>query len=170
MSKSRNRPKSGTNDVTHTNYNCKAVEVTEIEVNSKKSGRKNHGWRRRIKNIAGQVLTNNSKNFHWLNRKLDQERTMNGSVKQFRKKSDPKKNEKTVNIKVKLPHVNKKPLARKRIFVQTPFSHSTLNLEQKNSRRQTTRFFAPLPVSAWPNHYSNLTSEIMKKREQILKT
>ena len=36
---------------------------------------------------------------------------------------------KTVKIKVKLPHV-RKPLARKRIFVQTPFSHSTLNLEQ----------------------------------------
>ena len=31
----------------------------------------------------------------------------------------------TVKIKVKLPHVNKKPLARKRIFVQTPFSPST---------------------------------------------
>ena len=30
---------------------------------------------------------------------------------------------KTLKIKVKLPHVNKKPLARKRIFVQTPFSH-----------------------------------------------
>ena len=56
--------------------------------------------------------------------------------------------EKTVNIKVKLSHVNKKPLARKRIFVQTPFSHSTLNLERKNSRRKTTGFFALLPVSA----------------------
>ena len=32
-------------------FNCKAVEVTEVieEVNSKKSGRKNHRWRRRIK-------------------------------------------------------------------------------------------------------------------------
>ena len=39
--------------------------------------------------------------------------------------------EKTVKIKVKLPHVNKKPLARKRIFVQTRFSHYTSNLEQK---------------------------------------
>ena len=33
--------------------------------------------------------------------------------------------EKTVKVKVKLPNVNKKPLARKRIFVQTPFAHST---------------------------------------------
>ena len=56
--------------------------------------------------------------------------------------------EKIEKIKVKLPHVNKKPLARKRIFVQTPFSHSNLNLERKISRRKTTRFFAQLPVSA----------------------
>ena len=60
------------------------------------------------------------------------------------------KNRKTAKIKVKLPHVNKKPLARKQIFVQTQFSHSTLNLERKNPRRKTTRFFAPLPVSASP--------------------
>ena len=43
-----------------------------------------------LKNIAGQVLTYNSKNFHWLNRKLDLERTMNGLGKPLRKKSDPK--------------------------------------------------------------------------------
>ena len=36
---------------------------------------------------------------------------------------------KTVKIKVKLLHLNEKPLARKLIFVQTPFSHSTLKLE-----------------------------------------
>ena len=45
---------------------------------------------------------------------------------QLEKKSDPKEIEKTVKINVKLPHVNKEPPARKRIFVQTPFSHSTL--------------------------------------------
>ena len=56
--------------------------------------------------------------------------------------------QKTVKIRVKLPHVNKKPLPRNRIFVQTPFSHSILKLERKNSRRKTTRFFAPFPVSA----------------------
>ena len=32
----------------------------------------------------------------------------------------------------------------------TVFAHSTLNLERKKSRHKTTRFFAPLPVSAWP--------------------
>ena len=48
--KSRNRPKSR-NDVTFTKFNCKSVEVTEVieKVNSKKSGRKNHRLRRRIK-------------------------------------------------------------------------------------------------------------------------
>ena len=97
------------------------------------------------KNIAGQVLTYNSKKFHWLNRKLDQERIMNGLEpfkKPFSKKSDPKNRKNcNVKIKVKLPHVNKKPLARKRIFVQTPFSHSTLNLEQKNFTPQNPSLF-----------------------------
>ena len=103
---------------------------------------KNHEnvWTDLNKNIAGQVLTYNSKNFHWLNRKLDLERTMNGLGNPFRKNSDPKirKNRK---IRVKLPHVNKKPLARKRIFVQTPFSHCTLNLERKNFTPQNHSLF-----------------------------
>ena len=63
-------------------------------------------------------------------------------------KNPIQKIEQTVKIRVKLPHVNKKPLPRNLIFVQTPFSHSTLKLERKNSRRKTTRFFAPFPVSA----------------------
>ena len=53
---------------------------------------------------------------------------MNGLGKPFRKQSDQKV-EKTLKIKVKLSHVNKKSLAIKRIFVQTPFSHSILTLE-----------------------------------------
>ena len=48
---------------------------------------------------------------------------------------------KTVKIKVKLLHVNKKPLARKRIFVQTPFSHSTFKLERKNLTPQNHSLF-----------------------------
>ena len=55
-------------------------------------------------------------------------------------KTYPKKS-KTVKIKVKLPHVNKKPLARKRIFVQTPFSHSTLKLERKKFTPQNHSIF-----------------------------
>ena len=69
------------------------------------------------------------------------------SKNHLEKKSDPK-NKKTVQIEVKLPHVNKQPLARKRIIVQTRFSHSTLKLERKNFTPQNTRFSAPIPVSA----------------------
>ena len=68
--------------------------------------------------------------------------------KTIQKKIRSKKSKKTVKIRVKLPHVNKKPLPINRIFVQTPFSHAALKLEQKNSSRKTTRFFAPFPVSA----------------------
>ena len=49
--------------------------------------------------------------------------------------------EKTVKIKVKLPHVNKKPVATNRIFVQTPFSHSTLKLEQNSFTPQNHSLF-----------------------------
>ena len=45
---------------------------------------------------------------------------MNGLGKPFRKKSYPKKT--IVKIEVKLPHVNKKTPARKRICVQNSFS------------------------------------------------
>ena len=62
-------------------------------------------------------------------------------------KNPLQKIEKTVKIKLKLPHVNKKPLVRKRIIVQRQFSHSFLNLERKISRRKTTSFFASFPVS-----------------------
>ena len=58
-------------------------------------------------------------------KKLGLEWTTNGLGKPFRIKSDPKNRKNPVKIKVKLPNVNKKPLARMRFFVQTPFSHST---------------------------------------------
>ena len=49
--------------------------------------------------------------------------------------------EKTVKIEVKLLHANKKPLARNRIFVQTPFSQSTLKLERNNFTPQNRSLF-----------------------------
>ena len=61
-------------------------------------------------------------------------------------------------IKVKLPRVNKKSQARKRIFVKTPFSHSTLNLERKISLAFSLHFL----FRRDQNHYSTLTSRIMK--------
>ena len=89
-------------------------------------------------------------------------------------KNPIQKIEKTVKIRVKLPHVNKKPLPRNRIFVQTPFSHSTLKLERENSRRKTTSFFAPFPVSAWPKsllqfdfkNHENVWTDVKKKRQR----
>ena len=54
---------------------------------------------------------------------------MNGLGKRLRKNPIQKLKKKPVKFTVKLPHVNKKSLARKRIFVQTAFSHSTLKLE-----------------------------------------
>ena len=74
-------------------------------------------------------------------KKLGLERTMNELGKPFRKKSDPRNKKKTLKIKAKLPHVNKKPPARKRFFVQTSFSHSTSKLERKNFTSQTHWFF-----------------------------
>ena len=46
-----------------------------------------------------------------------------------------------VKIRVKLLHVNKKPLPRNRIFVKTPFSHSTLKLERKKFTSQNHSLF-----------------------------
>ena len=64
-------------------------------------------------------------------------------------KNSVKKLKKTVKCKVKLPYVNKKTTNEKKNFcVQTSFSHSTVKLSAKTSRRKTTRFFAPIPVSA----------------------
>ena len=86
------------------------------------------------------------------------------------KKNPIQKIEKTVKIRVKLPHVNKKPLPRNRIFVQTPFSHSTLKLERKKVHAAKPLAF-PLHFlfRRDQNHHSNLTSKIMKMCEQVLK-
>ena len=61
--------------------------------------------------------------------------------KYYLEKNPIQKIEKTVKIRVKLPHVNKKPLPRNRTFVQTPFSHSTLKLEHKNFTPQNHSLF-----------------------------
>ena len=66
---------------------------------------------------------------------------MNGLGKTILKNPIQKNLKITMKIKVKLPHVNKNPLARKRIFVQTPFSHSTLKLERKNFTPQNQLLF-----------------------------
>ena len=87
------------------------------------------------KNIAGQVLTHNSKNFHWLNRKLDQERTMNGLGKPFRKKSDPK-NRKHYKNQSEIAACEQKFTSEK-----ANFCSNTLNLERKNFTPQNHSLF-----------------------------
>ena len=63
-------------------------------------------------------------------------------IEKTNKKKIQSKNEKeTEKIKVKLPHVNKNSSATKRIFVQTTFSHSIVNLELKHFTLQTHSFF-----------------------------
>ena len=83
-------------------------------------------------------------------------------------KNPIQKIEKTVKIKVKLPHVNKKPLARKRIFVQTPFSHYFKFRAKKFHAAKPLAFSLHFLFRRDQNHY-NLTSKIMKMCEQILK-
>ena len=88
----------------------------------------------------------------------------------YLEKNPIQKIEKTVKIRVKLPHVNKKPLARNQIFVQKPFSHSTLKLERKKIHAaKPLAFSLHFLFRRDQNHHSNLTSKIMKMCEQILK-
>ena len=85
-------------------------------------------------------------------------------------KNPMQKIEKTVKIRGKLPHVNKKPLPRNRIFVQTPFSRTTLKLERKKIHAEKSLVFSlHFLFRRDQNHHSNLTSKIMKMCEQILK-
>ena len=56
-------------------------------------------------------------------------------------KTNPIQNiEKTVKIKTKLPHVNKKITSEKANFCSNTTFHSTLKLERKIPRHTTTRF------------------------------
>ena len=83
-------------------------------------------------------------------------------------KNPIQKIEKTVKIRVKLPHVNKKSLPRNRIFVQTPFSHY-FKIRAKKITPQLLAFSLHFLFRRDQNHNSNLTSKITKMCEQILK-
>ena len=152
-------------------HTCNSVEIAwtnEQKVSVTSYGRnKNHDDE--IKNIAGQVLTYNSKNFHWLNRKLDLERTMNGLEKPFRKKSDPK-NRKNSKNQSEIAACEQKTTTDKANFC----SNTVFSLYFKIRAK---KFHAAKPLSFSlhflfrrdQNHYSNLTSKIMKMCEQTLK-
>ena len=69
-------------------------------------------------------------------------------VKNIFKKSDLK-NRKTVKMKVKLPHVNRKTTSEKANFSSnTDFLLDFKIRVKKISRRKSTRFFTPFSVSA----------------------
>ena len=84
--------------------------------------------------------------------------TMNGLGKPLRKKSDPKKSKK-VKIKVKLPHVNKKSLAN--FCSNTLFSLFKIRVKNFHSAKPLASSLQFL-FRRDQNHYSNLTSTIMK--------
>ena len=114
-------------------------------------------------------MTYNSKNFHCLNRKLDLERTMNGLVKPFRKKSDPKKRKNSKN-QSQIAACEQKTTSEKANFC----SNTVFSLYFKFGAK-TIHAAKPLAFSLHflfrrdQNHYSNLTSKIMKMCEQIKK-
>ena len=96
---------------------------------------------------------------------------MNGLGKPFRKKSNPKNRKNSKNQSEIAACEQKKPLPRNRIFVQTPFAQSTLKLERKkNHAAKPHAFSLHFLFRRDQNHYSNLTSKIMKMCEHILKT
>ena len=70
--------------------------------------------------------------------KLDIDRTSSELGKNFQNQIQ---NGKNLKINAKMQHVNKKKLARKLIFVTTPFSHSTLKLESENFTPQNHSLF-----------------------------
>ena len=60
--------------------------------------------------------------------------------------------------------MNKKPLVRKRNFIQTPFSHSALKLEQKNHAAKLLAFSLHFLFRRDQNHNSKMTNgQILKK-------
>ena len=69
---------------------------------------------------------------------------------------------------MKLLYVNKRPLARKRIFVQTPFSHSFKIRAKEFHAAKPLAFSLHFQFQRDQNHYTNLTSKI-KMCKQILK-
>ena len=121
-----------------------------------------------IKNIAGQFLTYNSKNFHWLIRKLDIERTMNGLCKPFRKKSD-QKNRKNSKNQSEIAACEQKTTTEKPNFCSnTVFSLFKIRAKKIHAAKPLA-FSLHFLFRRDQNHYSNLTSKIKKMCEQILK-
>ena len=86
------------------------------------------------------------------------------------KSPSKKSKKKTVKIRVKLPHVNKKPLPRNPNFCSnTVFSLYFKIRAKKIHAAKPLAFSLHFLFRRDQNHYSNLTSKNMKMSEQILK-
>ena len=85
-------------------------------------------------------------------------------------KNPIQKIEKTVKIRVKLPHVNKKTTTEKANFCSnTSFALYLKIRAKKIHAAKPLAFSLHFLFRRDQNHYSNLTSKIMKMCEQILK-
>ena len=106
---------------------------------------------------CGRKTTSEKRKFGW-NKKLGLEWTMNGLVKPLRKNR------------------YKKPLARKRILVQTPFSHSTLKFKirakkitpQNHSLFRSTSCFGVTKITTpiWLQKSWKCVNRSLKKRQR----
>ena len=95
---------------------------------------------------------------------------MNGLEKPFIKNPIQKIEKNSKKNKVKLPHVNKKPLAGKRIFCSnTVFSLYFKFRANKFHAAKPLAFSLHFLFRRDQNHNSNLTLKITKMCEQILK-
>ena len=121
-----------------------------------------------LKNIAGQVLMYNSKNFHGLNKLLALERTMNELGKPLREKNQitwKKSKNRSQNATCE-----QKPVTEKANIC----SSTILSIYPKV---RVKKFYTAKPLAfslhflfrSDQNHYSNLTSKIIKMCEQILR-
>ena len=123
------------------------------------------------KNIAVQVLTYNSKNFHLLKGKLDLERTMNGLGKQF-KKSAPKNWKKNIKNQSEISACEQKTTSEK-----TNFCSNTVFSVQFKFEAKKFHAAKPLAISlhflfwAWPKtllqsdfkNHENVWTDLKKK-------
>ena len=117
----------------------------------------NKNRERNRKNIAGQVLTYNSKNFHWLNRKLDLERTKNGLGKPFRKKYDPK-NRKNSKNQSEIAACEQKTTSEKANFCSYTFCSLYFRIGAKKFHAAKPLVFSlHFLFRRDQNHYFNLT-------------
>ena len=93
---------------------------------------------------------------------------MHGLAKPFRKKSDPK-NKKTSKNQSEIAHVNKKTTSDKTNFCSNNVFSLYIKIRAKIHAAKPLAFSLRFLFPRDKNHYSNLTSKIMKMCQQILK-